>query len=1062
VAIFDKILERHNLTKHDGRPIWQYKITPEEYKALKESISHSLARGMHSACATDSVVFAAEWWKTEYSGGPVSWINIVEAFGRSGKDFQKDFETACKIGAQKLSINWIKLTNTHYLRTLLVQGGFPINILLRNSGNLSHFLDQLMGKVLQYGSEQIDTEWINSSYIHKTLPQSFRNGSIYQLALQTVTAIINEDDSSLPFDSESNSALLEIVSKLKEGKKRVRNTGAGVRFQWELSINNGTGNLYYTPLADQILTTSFIQRNSIPEDASDVRFFAQDIEFARYRRTAGGELMLFKSRLDKKIWSGDSMIQCTITTDDVQTINYCAPGQSAPDLKYPFLMCCSDSNDLIIEKTNRVGYDQAILYLPDQWSVIDETESVLEKKSDISILDVNGSLIEFMGRVLLSRGDDREEFNTECDTKQNEISFSNNLPSWIIKSNKIILTDFPAFNQYDENGLFRKVNRQNITWRHSRSVSWRKFDDSFLEPGNLIFRVDDNSSHHLLRAFYLGENISVESVPESPRKGEIRVSGFTGLIKPKTGTVPLQSEVIRQGNSVKIKLEAVEEHFPPAKIELEFETTGNSDKVIIEVAPPFLGAYFADPAGAILELNQQLCVNTLAGYRLVCVGDHYKVIFKNSYPFTDINKSIEVSPGTYQLFKFEEIISTFFQLYDPLDTDNWLQMSVVDRNGKLSANIRFVQYNCSTGDGVPFQIYESHGCRIDDLLPVKGFHLGDMEDGISETFMTICNGTYDFKPDALPGPWIVHCQNTDTFKLRPTLKMCRQDEKIHTNNPICLLNQIHDPNQRRAAIAEILKTAQPYSLEWNTTTQYFKILMQNDLPSVVLDYFRVVAEDPVLMVRFFISAQSLYSTDSEMASALLLMEESLPLLWHHIPITIWIAELNTLSVNDDTGGLRFIKIFNRVHYFISELFPYYRECNASDIIFGMITNPGRKEEDPGRIPIDWITELRQRVGLIENLPTDWYSSIYEEWRYLFDVTGFQKEHWPLLLAPFRGALIVSGHSFGYWTQPLKMKRIQYYRKLAPVWYDKAFSHLLRRIIAHKGIFDGFQSSLSES
>ena len=88
VAIFQQILERHNLTKHDGRPIWQYQITPEEYNALKESISHNLARGKHSVCARDAVAFAAEWWKTEYTGGPVSWKNIVEAFGRSGNDFQ--------------------------------------------------------------------------------------------------------------------------------------------------------------------------------------------------------------------------------------------------------------------------------------------------------------------------------------------------------------------------------------------------------------------------------------------------------------------------------------------------------------------------------------------------------------------------------------------------------------------------------------------------------------------------------------------------------------------------------------------------------------------------------------------------------------------------------------------------------------------------------------------------------------------------------------------------------------------------------------------------------------
>jgi len=77
------LLEDRNLTKPDGRPLYQYRVSGNEYKALQQLLSHFLAKvplnNIHTRSCIPGlfVLYAAEWWRREFNGSSWSWMPIL-------------------------------------------------------------------------------------------------------------------------------------------------------------------------------------------------------------------------------------------------------------------------------------------------------------------------------------------------------------------------------------------------------------------------------------------------------------------------------------------------------------------------------------------------------------------------------------------------------------------------------------------------------------------------------------------------------------------------------------------------------------------------------------------------------------------------------------------------------------------------------------------------------------------------------------------------------------------------------------------------------------------------
>ena len=82
----DKLLHRAGIEKPDGRPLYQYRVTDEEFEMLKSALSDIADQVSnnnalkHSLFSLAFVIYGAEWWRRHYAGN-WRWEDIFSSFG---------------------------------------------------------------------------------------------------------------------------------------------------------------------------------------------------------------------------------------------------------------------------------------------------------------------------------------------------------------------------------------------------------------------------------------------------------------------------------------------------------------------------------------------------------------------------------------------------------------------------------------------------------------------------------------------------------------------------------------------------------------------------------------------------------------------------------------------------------------------------------------------------------------------------------------------------------------------------------------------------------------------
>ena len=118
------------------------------------------------------------------------------------------------------------LKGTEYFRTLLNQGGLPVNYIKNNDGNMGNFSRFLKGLVRELSMINYDWNGEDNSIIEQFncisyLGKAFKNENIYDVAMQIAHAIIMDDNTLLPYD-DTDASLAELTKSLKKEYTRAR------------------------------------------------------------------------------------------------------------------------------------------------------------------------------------------------------------------------------------------------------------------------------------------------------------------------------------------------------------------------------------------------------------------------------------------------------------------------------------------------------------------------------------------------------------------------------------------------------------------------------------------------------------------------------------------------------------------------------------------------------------------------------------------------------------------------------------------------------------------------
>lgn len=177
--VLDEILRRNDLAKVDGRAIYEYEVTSEEYRALRASLN---ARGSRPACdwsnlrAAEFCIYIAEWWRRAYDGGPWRYEDVLKTLDMSDWGVVGRYSwlrDLIKRGVTYLGRELISLGYTQYLGTLATEGGLPLNLLDQEGNSLRRAFQSIFEELGTYGASHQDAEKLGKRGV-SYLPQTFQ------------------------------------------------------------------------------------------------------------------------------------------------------------------------------------------------------------------------------------------------------------------------------------------------------------------------------------------------------------------------------------------------------------------------------------------------------------------------------------------------------------------------------------------------------------------------------------------------------------------------------------------------------------------------------------------------------------------------------------------------------------------------------------------------------------------------------------------------------------------------------------------------------------------------
>lgn len=195
IAMF---LHNRGLLSPDGRPLYAYRCTDEEFARLghelKEALGHSTR--WHDPAPSVSQAFClwgAEWWRRNHEGGPWAWEEMLAAIecpdhGPTGPYYSR-LQRIVADGIRRWNRELLRFaTGRAFLITLACEGGLPLKLVRRETAALRRFFRDLLEEVRIFGPMGVPARDLAERTAFR-LPRMLRHEVVYELSGDLATAI---------------------------------------------------------------------------------------------------------------------------------------------------------------------------------------------------------------------------------------------------------------------------------------------------------------------------------------------------------------------------------------------------------------------------------------------------------------------------------------------------------------------------------------------------------------------------------------------------------------------------------------------------------------------------------------------------------------------------------------------------------------------------------------------------------------------------------------------------------------------------------------------------------
>ena len=286
-------------------PLWKMKVSKDQYDQIKKELSFAFITQNYpkkQSLAREAALYYAEWWRREYNGGIASKVALITSL-KLPTEFSDELYELAKTGAKKLNITPIVRQNRLWFRSLLIQGGLPINHIQSNNENFIVYKTFLRGLIRH--TKSIAINWNDSSFIENLscvnyLPESFRNEGIYELSLLIARAIYEEDDELFPYDVTLNE-WRELTNDLKESYSAESSHAVPFILNWRILKTDSNLRLsYFIEVAKKISNSYILEKNL--GNCYSFSLYIQNQYAATYIRSVNDDFICIEKRFLNFDW----------------------------------------------------------------------------------------------------------------------------------------------------------------------------------------------------------------------------------------------------------------------------------------------------------------------------------------------------------------------------------------------------------------------------------------------------------------------------------------------------------------------------------------------------------------------------------------------------------------------------------------------------------------------------------------------------------------------------------------------------------------------------------------
>ena len=192
---FKAFLEKRHLTRPSGGMLFSYRASKEEYLSLRTLLARNLGCLLGTPWTFSSaaecacfVLYASEWWRREYSGGPWRWTHILQSIGQP---FELDVleRTAAVERGLRAWGHRPGGQGKKYLGAIVAHGGLPLQLVAKGDGSITRLLIRGMRQAQLYAWDSTRLESFFEAH-DLELVQHLRDDDIYCLLASVVSTVL--------------------------------------------------------------------------------------------------------------------------------------------------------------------------------------------------------------------------------------------------------------------------------------------------------------------------------------------------------------------------------------------------------------------------------------------------------------------------------------------------------------------------------------------------------------------------------------------------------------------------------------------------------------------------------------------------------------------------------------------------------------------------------------------------------------------------------------------------------------------------------------------------------